>query len=392
MINSERLCRTFMELCTIDSEPKRERPMADRLTEILTGLGFSVTEDGTGGVIGGSAGNLFARLPGNGPGEPLLFSCHMDRVVPGTGVKPRAQGGYIVSDGTTVLGADDACGLAAIIEGVTALGEAGLPHPDIELVLTVAEELALLGGSNFDTGRVSGRAAFVVDAAGPVGEIVLSAPEQVKFTATFHGRSAHAGFAPEEGVSAIQAAATAISRMNLLRIDGETTANIGSISASGPTNIVPERCELQGEVRSLDPAKVRAQMDELIGIMERTAAQFGGVVAISVNPCYPSYRLAEDSPPARMAARAAERIGVPVRFKSTGGGSDANIFNSRGLEAVVLSCGYEKVHTTEERISIAQLELLAEWVAAIMAGGGNEADPAVETPASALTGCFQNEP
>lgn len=370
MINSERLRRMFMELCAIDSESKGERQMADRLTEILTGLGFRVTEDDTGGKIGGNAGNLYARLEGTGSGEPLLFSCHMDRVVPGTGVKPRVQGGYIVSDGSTVLGADDACGLAAIIEGVTALREGGVPHPTLELVLTVAEELALVGGSHFDTGRVTSRNGFVVDAAGPVGEIVLRAPEQVKFSAIFHGRSAHAGFAPEEGVSAIQAAAAAISRMTLLRIDEETTANIGSILASGPTNIVPERCELQGEVRSLDPARVRAQLNALIEIMERAAAEFGGVVEITVNPCYPSYSLAEDSPPARMAARAAERIGVPVRFKSTGGGSDANIFNSRGLETVVLSCGYEKVHTTEERIPLEQLELLARWVEAIMAGSG----------------------
>jgi len=370
MVNRERLCRTFMELCAIDSESKGERLMADRLTELLTPLGFSVTEDDTGERIGGSAGNLYARLEGSGQGEPLLFSCHMDRVVPGVGVRPRIEGEYVVSDGSTVLGADDACGLAAILEGVTSLQEAGVPHPPVELVLTVAEELALVGGGHFDTSRVSARCGFVVDAAGPVGEIVLRAPEQVKFSALFHGRSAHAGFAPEQGVSAIQIAAAAISRMQLLRIDGETTANIGSILASGPTNIVPERCELQGEVRSLDPARLRAQVDACIRAMEEAAGEFGGRVEITVNPCYPSYSLAEDSVPARRAARAAECIGVPVRFKSTGGGSDANIFNSRGLETVVLSCGYEKVHTTEERVPLEQLELLARWVVAIISDSG----------------------
>lgn len=369
MINRERLCRTFMDLCAIDAEPKGERLMADRLKELLSGLGFVVSEDDTGTVIGGSTGNLFARLEGTGKGEPLFFSCHMDRVVPGIGVKPRIEGGYIVSDGTTVLGADDASGLAAILEGVTAVTEAGTPHPTLELVLTVAEELALVGGSHFDAGQLSARYGFVVDAAGPVGEIVLQAPQQVKFTAIFRGRSAHAGFAPEEGVSAIQAAAAAISRMNLLRIDKETTANIGSISAQGPTNIVPERCELQGEVRSLEPAKVRAQMELLKETMEKTAGEFNAGVEIAENFCYPSYRLGEEAVPARRAALAARQIGVATSFKSTGGGSDANIFNSRGLEAVVLSCGYEQVHTTGERISVEQLGLLAEWVAAIIAGG-----------------------
>ena len=373
MINRERLITTFMELCAIDAEPKGERPMADRLTELLTTLGCSVTEDDAGSRIGGNAGNLLARLPGTGEGEPLFFSCHMDRVTPGIGVKPRLEGEYIVSDGTTVLGADDACGLAALLEGLAVLRETGKPHPDLELVLTVAEELALVGSSRFDTGRLASRTGFVVDAAGPVGEIVVQAPEQVKFTALFHGRSAHAGFAPEEGVSAIQIAAAAITRMPLLRIDPETTANIGTIVASGPTNIVSPRCELRGEVRSLDPAKARAQLAAVTAAMEGAAAEFGGRVEIETTPCYPAYRLGEETAPAVRAARAARQIGVPTRFTATGGGSDANIFNSRGLEAVVLSCGYEQVHTTAERISVGQLELLARWVLAIMTGGGETA-------------------
>ncbi len=366
MINKKRLYDRFMGLCAIDSESGRERLLADKLTELLTELGFSVKEDNTGQQTGGNAGNLLARLAGNGPGEPLLFSCHMDRVAPGIGVKPRIQGDFIVSEGATVLGADDAAGLAALLEGVTTLREQNKSHPPLEVVLTVAEELALIGSKHFDIGQLLARSGFVLDAAGKVGEIVIQAPEQVKFQAVFHGRSAHAGFAPEQGVSAIQIAGAAISRMQLLRIDAETTANIGSISAVGPTNIVQDRCELQGEVRSLQPSKMRAQMDSITGAMESAAAEYGGTVEITVVPCYPAYQLTEDAEPAQRAARAARRIGVPVSFKATGGGSDANIFNSRGLTAVVLSCGYEKVHTTEERIHLEQLVLLTEWVISII--------------------------
>lgn len=369
MIDKERLYSRFMELCAIDSEPTRERLLADRLKELLTEVGFTVTEDGTAEKIGGTAGNLIARLAGTAPGAPLLFSCHMDRVVPGVGVKPRIEGEFIVSDGTTVLGADDGAGLAAILEGVTTLREQESPHPPIELVLTVAEELALTGSRHFDTDQLSARSGFVLDAGGPVGEIVVQAPEQVKFLAVFHGRSAHAGFAPEQGVSAIQIAGVAISRMQLLRIDPETTANIGSICTVGPTNIVPDRCELHGEVRSLDSTRLRTQIDALTHTMESAAAEYGGTVELSVVPCYPTYKLEEESEPVQRAARAARRIGVPVRFKSTGGGSDANIFNNRGVPSVVLSCGYEKVHTTEEQIPLNQLVLLTEWVLAIIDDG-----------------------
>ncbi len=369
MIDKERLYASFMELCAIDSEPTRERLLADRLKELLTELGCTVTEDDTGAKIGGTTGNLIARLAGTGPGEPLLFSCHMDRVVPGFGVKPRIKGDFIVSDGTTVLGADDAAGLAAILEGLTALRERNIPHPPLEILFTVAEELALVGSRHLDADRLTSRCGFFLDASGPVGEIVVQAPEQVKINAVFHGRSAHAGFAPEQGVSAIQIAAAAIGRMKLLRIDAETTANIGSIHAEGPTNIVAGRCELQAEARSLDPGKLRTQVAGMVEAMESASKESGGSVEIRLDPCYPAYRLMEDVEPARRAARAARQIGVPVRFKSTGGGSDANILNSRGIPSVVLSCGYEMVHTTEERIALDQLALLAEWVTAIVTGG-----------------------
>lgn len=373
MIDTDRLYSIFMELCAVDSEPLGERLMADRMTVQLQALGFTVTEDDTGGKIGGNAGNLYARLAGTAPGEPLLFSCHLDRVVPGVGVKPRIEGDAIVSDGSTVLGADDAAGLAALLEAVTALQESGSLYPAIEVVLTVAEELALVGSSHFDLSPVVSRIGFVLDAGGPVGGIVVRAPQQYKFTAQFHGRSAHAGIAPEQGISAIQMAALAISRMELLRIDEETTANIGSISAVGPTNIVPERCELRGEVRSLDPAKVQFQLARLTEVIETAANESGGTVTVTTTPCYPALRLNETCEPAQRAARAAERIGVPVRFSGSGGGSDANYFNERGVPTVVLCCGYEKVHTTAERMPLDQLALLAGWVTEIIAGGVAEA-------------------
>lgn len=366
MINKDRLYGTFMEICRTDAESTRERLLADYLKGKLSELGFSLAEDETGEKIGGNTGNVFASIEGTGPGEPLLFSCHMDRVVPGVKVMPRTEGDYIVSDGTTVLGADDGAGLAAILEGMTTLREKKIPHPPIELVLTVAEELALMGSSLFDTGKIAARQGFVLDATGPVGEIVVQAPEQVKISGVFHGRGAHAGFAPEQGISAIQMAATAVTRMKLARIDEETTANIGTIHAAGPTNIVPDRCELQAEARSLDPGKLRIQVREMTEAMERSAEEYGGTVDITTVHCYPAYRLDNGSAPARRAADAATRIGVAVRFKSTGGGSDANIFNNRGIPTVVLSSGYEDPHTTKERIALDQLTLLAEWFVAIV--------------------------
>lgn len=367
-INTERLLDTFMELCVIDAEPTRERAIADRLTMLLTEFGFAVSEDDAGARLGGTAGNLYATLAGTGPGETLLFSCHMDRVAPGCGVKPQLAGEYIVSDGSTVLGADDVAGLAAVLEGLTAVREQGLPHPPVEVVFSVAEELSLLGIEQFDTSRIVSRCGFVLDAGGPVGEIVVTAPEQVRLSAVIHGRAAHAGIAPQEGVSAIQVAAKAIARMQLLRIDDETTANIGSIRADGPTNIVPDCCKINAEVRSTDPTRLAVQVAAMRQALEEAAHEAGGRVEISVRSNYRSYRLDPAAAPVRRASEAARRLGLPLRHRSTGGGSDANFLNERGIPTTVLCCGFEKVHTCEERMAIAQLTLLAQWVAAILTG------------------------
>lgn len=372
MINSRRLLDTFMELCAIDAEPTRERAMADRLTVLLAALGCTVREDDAGTRLGGSAGNLYASLPGCGPGETLLFSAHMDRVAPGCGVKPRLEGEYVVSDGSTVLGGDDVAGLAAVLEGITVLRERGLSHPPLELLFTVAEELSLLGIEQFDTAQLVSRCGFVLDAGGPVGEIVVRAPEQVRLSAVIHGRSAHAGICPEEGLSAIQIAATAIARMPLMRIDGETTANIGSIRADGPTNIVPERCELCAEARSTDPERLAEQVAAMRQALQAAACEAGGRVEIAERSNYRSYRLDPSAAPVRRAEQAARQLGLPVRYRATGGGSDANVLNERGIPTVVLCCGFEKVHTCEERMPIAQLNALAAWVVAIASGAAQE--------------------
>ncbi|HYG60582.1 MAG TPA: M20/M25/M40 family metallo-hydrolase [Symbiobacteriaceae bacterium] len=366
LVNRERVTSLLMELCATDSGSRNERQMADRLKPILAELGFAVQEDAAGSQVGGNAGNLYARLEGTAPGEAILFSSHMDRVTPGLGVKPRIEGDAIVSDGTTILGADDAAGLAAVIEAVQVLQEHNLPHPTIELGWTICEEVGLLGARNMDYSWFTSRLGFALDSGGQVGEIVVKAPSQAKVNATFRGKAAHAGVAPEKGVSAIQIAAVAISRMQLLRIDPETTANIGSIIAEGPTNIVPETCKIVAEARSLDQEKLETQVAEMIAAMERAAEELGGKVEYEVLRSYAAFNLSPESAPVKRAATAAELIGARVVITATGGGSDANIFNGNGIPMAVLGVGYEEIHSTRERMPIDQLVQLSEWALAIL--------------------------
>lgn len=367
-VNQERITALLMDLCATDSGSRNERLMADKLKPMLEELGFVVREDDAGAKVGGNAGNLYGRLEGTAPGEPLLFSAHMDRVTPGLGVKPRLEGNDIVSDGTTILGADDAAGIAAVLEAVRVLKERNLPYPTIEIGFTIGEEVGLLGARHLEYGWFTAKLGFALDSGGKVGEIVVKAPSQAKVNVTFRGKAAHAGVAPEKGVSAIQIAAVAISRMKLLRIDSETTANIGSISTDGPTNIVPETCKIVAEARSLNQEKLEAQVADMQRCAEEAARELGGAADVEILRSYSAFNLSPESAPVRRAAAAAEQIGAPVSITSTGGGSDANIFNGNGIPMAVLGVGYEEIHSTRERMPIAQLVALAEWTLAIIAG------------------------
>lgn len=224
-ISQERLTQDFLELTAVSSESLDERKAADLLTQKLHELGFSVVEDKAGEKLGGNAGNLYGFLKGTIPGEPLLFSAHMDTVKPGRNKKPILhEDGIFTSDGTTVLGADDAAGLAEILEGIRSVRESGQPHRDIEILFPVAEEIYIQGSGVFDFNRILAKEAYVLDISGEVGSAAVRAPSLISFRVTVNGRASHAGFAPEKGVHAIAAAAEAIVHIPLGQADEETSS------------------------------------------------------------------------------------------------------------------------------------------------------------------------
>ena len=372
LVDERRLIGLFLDLVRTDSESTEERRICDVLARTFRELGLDVEEDDIGARIGHSAGNLYAWLdasPGLEDVPPIFFTCHMDTVKPGKGVRPRLdEDGYFRSDGTTILGSDDKAGIAALLEGVRTVLERGIPHGPVQFILTVGEELGLKGSRLLDRRRVRGRFGYALDSGGPVGEIVTAAPSQAKITAVIRGKSAHAGVSPEEGISAIQVASRAIASMPLGRIDRETTANIGSFQGGthAHTNIVCELVTITAEARSLDPAKLERQVAAMRGAFESAAGQFGAVVEFESEIMYPAYRISDGEPVVRLAAEAFREIGIEPRTVSSGGGSDANHFNGKGFPTVNLAVGYEHIHTTRERMPVGELLKAAEAVAAII--------------------------
>lgn len=357
MIETGRLLRTFLDLAALDSPSFRERAAADYVAQKLEDAGISFYEDGAAAAINGDTGNLIARLPGNLPGPSLLLAAHLDTVEPSRGVKPVLKDGYVVSAGDTVLGADDKAGVAVMLELMLRLVADNLPHPDVTAIFTVAEEVGLVGAQALDYKAWRADLGFILDEGGPVGRITVQAPYQDHFSCEFSGRAAHAGIEPEAGRSAVIAAADAIGRMKLGRLDDETTANIGLIEGGTAINIVPAHAKITGEARSHSLDKLAAQIKHMEdGCV--AAARAGGVKQKTViRRLYDGFNLPADHPAVTRAVRAIRAAGYEPVLGKSGGGSDTNVFNARGIPAVNIGVGYERVHTTDERLP---LEALAD--------------------------------
>jgi tripeptide aminopeptidase len=367
MVNKKRLVESFMELVRIDSVSGEEKEVADFLVKKLKGLGLEVRVDQAGEKVKSNSGNIIARLRGNiKKATPIMFSAHMDTVVPGKKINPLVKEEKIVSSGKTILGADDKAAIAALLEALRIIKENNIPCGDIEIVFSICEEIGLKGAKNLDISSLNARMGFVLDAGGQVGKIITTAPSQNSLQIIIYGKSAHAGSNPEEGINAIQVAGFALSRMKLGRIDEETTANIGIISGGKATNIVPDKVTLKGEVRSRNEEKLEKYTERLKKITEDTAREFKAKAEVKIYREYYCYHLSSGDQVVKISMKAAKDMGLQPELCPSGGGSDANVFNKKGFPSVVLAVGMERVHTVDEYILVNNLKKTAEYVLSII--------------------------
>lgn len=394
--------RLFCELVAIDSPSLGERRMADRVRSELERLGFEVDEDETSGAndgmvtsmtasrrarhvlpgtvlselrhvrlshTGSTVGNLFATLPGTG--EPLLFITHLDTVQPALGKRAQVHpDGRITSSGDTVLGADCLGGVAAVLAAVADVEERGVAHRPIELCCMVAEEIGNVGARAFDFSRCRSSVAYTLDYSGDPNCFAYQAPTIIYVTADIKGRSAHAGFEPEKGVSAVKIAAEAIDRIDVGRIDGETTANVGLISGGTGTNIVPATCMVRGEVRSYDHRKAVEQAEHMKSLFEAAAQAEGGEVTVTLSEACHAYRTPLDAPVVRHFEAACRACGLPkAQGAPTFGGSDNNVAAACGISGIVIANGMRLAHSTREHVLPGDLRAIQRLVEELLTVG-----------------------
>lgn len=392
MLDESSLSQLFHKLASLDAPSFQERPVADAVIQYLKDLGLPVEEDEAGSAIGGNCGNLLCRVPANWalqgramaavddlPQElssratafetrpPLLLSTHLDTVQPCHGKKINlGEDRVFRSDGTTILGADDLAGVVAILGAIRHLAELHQPHRSLELLFSVAEEAHLQGISRFDPAQLTAREGYVLDTSGSPGAGVVAAPGHIHLVFTITGRSAHAGIAPETGISAITAAARGIAAMRLGRISARTTANIGQISGGGETNIVAERCTVTAECRSLDQIQLQAQADHMIACMTDAVCELGATLTTEIHQSYYPYQVARQEPVVQRFATACQAIGKSARLIETGGGSDMNVLARAGIRGMVLSCGMQQVHSCNEHLALDDLLDLTQLMLALV--------------------------
>ena len=374
-VDAERLAQEFITLCEIESPSRHEGRISRHLQGIFTELGADlVLEDDSAATTGSESGNLLIRFAGTLPLAPIFFSCHMDTVPPSKGVKVRRSGSLFTSSGDTVLGSDDKSGLVACIEAMRVLKEKNLAHRPVEFLITTCEEIGLVGAKAFDTSVMQAREGYALDSTG-FAKVVTHAPAANKLQIHVAGIAAHAGLHPEWGINAIVLAAKALADIPCGRIDEESTVNFGVIQGGAASNIVPEKVVIDGEVRSHSPQKLNQLTQTITDRFVNTAkhwtdptgaARGNPRIEVLVEEDFPAMALAQESQVIRRIEEAASAIDLTLSYEKAGGGSDANIFNGRGLATAIVATGMTNVHSTSEQVELADMVRLTELILALL--------------------------
>jgi tripeptide aminopeptidase len=362
----EQLGETFASLCRIASPSRTERECADWVIAELDGMGVGVEEDGAGAEVGSNAGNLLARIPGSGS-DSIMLCAHLDTVPLDAPVEPVLADGGWENANEAILGADNKAAVAVMLELTRRLTQGpGRPEVGLELLFTICEEIALQGAKAFDRSLLLSRFGYVFDHATPIGEIVVAAPTYYRISAELHGRAAHAGIRPENGRSAILAAARGIAAMRLGRLDPETTANVGTIAGGTNANVIPEHCHVEAEARSLDRSRAEAVATEIVDHLQEAADAGECDLDITVAQMFDGFRTSPREPQVVLAERALRACGYEPKHIVTGGGSDANALQTAGFPCTNLANGTERNHEPTERVSVDALDGMLEVAIALV--------------------------
>ncbi len=359
----QRVIDEFVKIVRIDSLSLKEEKMFDYIKTRLGHLPVTMeflpyTMENTGAA----SGNLIVRLPANENNKPaLFFDAHVDTVEPGIGIKPVVENNRIRSDGSTILGADDKAGAAAMIIALEELLSSGVRHGDISFLFTSAEEIGLTGVHHLDFSKLKADYGFVLDSHGKIGGVNVAAPHHYGYEIRVKGKASHAGIAPEQGINAIKIAAQIIESLPQGKLNKDTVANVGLIEGGKATNIIPDECIIKGEFRSHDMKEIIRLKEEITRLIEKNK-KLAVDIGLSFTEMYKGFRFNKRDPIIQIVRKAIESIGLKPRFERSGGGSNTNLYNQNHIACLNLAVGMMNVHSTEEYIDCDDLENLVRLI------------------------------
>jgi tripeptide aminopeptidase len=363
----ERAVKEFVKMVQIDSLSLKEEKMFLYLRKRLSGLPvktkflpYTLPE------LNAKSGNLVVKLSANSRNKrAIFFDAHIDTVEPGIGIRPVIKGNRVESDGKTILGADDKAGAAAMVIALEEIINEKLPHGDIYFLFTSAEEIGLTGVRHLDLSGIKTDYGFILDSHGKVGGVITAAPYHYQYDITVRGKASHAGIAPENGISAIKAASRIVLSLPQGKISKNTVANVGMIDGGSATNVVPEECRIKGEFRSHRMEELEALKLKIKSIVEKNK-KLARKIDCVIHEEYKGFSYQKEDAIIKLVKSAIREIGLKPRLEKTGGGSNTNIYNQKGVTSLTLAVGMANPHSTNEMIEIDDLENLTKLILKII--------------------------
>src|SRR5262249_6635742 len=384
----------LMRFLAIEGLPGQEKAIGEAVIDALKKVGVpasAIPFDKVNERIPDptQTGNFFVDLPGTRKGQRILFITHLDTVTLCAGTKPQREGNRIVSDGTTALGGDNRTGCAVLVALVETLLKHKLPHPPLSLLFAVREESGIQGCRYMDPADLNGATkGFNVDSK-LAADLITGAVGQEYWDVDIKGKAAHAGLAPEKGISATLVAAVALTEARragwfgkVVKPEGKGTSNAGVFSgkdgkpAGDATNVVTDYVHIKGEARSPDLAFAHAITEGFREAFEKAQAEVKDAdgataqVKFEAPNAYPPSNLEADAPAVRHAIRAAESIGMKPTTVFSNGGLDANWLVKHGLPTVTIGAGQNEVHTVKEYVDLPEFANGCRLAVALAAVGG----------------------
>lgn len=345
------LINLFIKICQIDSPTGKEKQMADYVFNFAKKYAHLVKKD--------NFGNVYLRFGR----EPRIFlSAHLDTVEPGRGIKPQIKGDYLVSDGSTILGADNKAAVAGILQVLKETAEKNWDYP-FEVVFTLSEEVGNYGAINFDYSLLKSKIGFCFDSSNPLGTIITASPFYERFDLTIIGREAHAS-KPEEAINVIYPLTEIFKKQKLGKYDQNTLFNIGVINGGYVRNTIPGELNLKGEIRSFFEKNLNRAKNQFLSLLQSIEKKYQVKIRkdfVRENPGY-FHQSKRAKKAIQKIKNILKKMALSPQEKKVWGVSDANIFNDKNLLVFNLGDATEFTHSKQERIKIKDLIQLKEII------------------------------